>query len=228
MNDKTTTLALVLILAVHIAAGIFWIVKDKRPPFVEDSAKHALDGLRVLPDTGDWTLGMVESQERHLDAYPPVHRALLGAAYMLMGATLNVAQLLSLLVFLGVLFATYLIAQTVLAGNRSAALIATIIAGCFPAVLVSSRASNLSMSLALAVCLTVLSLIKCDGFRNIRWSVLLGVFLGLGMLVKWSFLVFVVAPIAFTAVKALRQREILRRIVNAAAVSYTHLTLPTN
>lgn len=54
--------------------------------------------------------------------------------------------------------------------------------------------------------LTILFLIKCNYFQNRKYSILFGLFLGLGLLVKWITIVYVAGPMLFVFYQIVKKR----------------------
>ena len=189
---------LTLIVCVQVGASIFWIAYDQRPPCGQDSIRHTLDAVRVLPQTSRFTSGLVNVIDRHLDAYPPAHRYVVGSLFRIFGVDKRLALGTSALCFALLILVVYAISRTLVKENALPALLAAFLVGCFPAVFAASHFDNLSMMLTFGVALSVLCLIRTDGFQGVGWSAALGLSLGFGLLVKWTFFVFLVGPFALT------------------------------
>jgi len=205
---------LILIVCIQVGASIFWIAYDERPPCGQDCIRHTLDAVRVLPQTSRFMTGLIDIIDRHLDAYPLAHRTVVGSLFRIFGVDKRLALGTSALCFASLILVVYAISRALVKENTSPALLAAFLVGCFPAVFAASHFDNLSMMLTFGVALSVLCLIRTDGFRGAGWSAALGLSLGFGLLVKWTFFVFVVGPFALTVASAASQGIIAKRLRN--------------
>lgn len=216
MSNRCAVWLLVLIAVVHVSGSIFWVLFDERPPIGQDCIRHALNAMRFTPSVSPVSVDLIEMNDTYLDSYPPAHRTVLSWAYHLLGISKKVANGVSVLFFALLLPVVYAIGRTIRPEDPRPALLAAFVLGCFPNLFASSRFSNLSMMLTLFVALSALALIRSDGFRSIYWSAALGVFLGIGLLVKWTFVVFVAGPFLVTLLSAICGPGTARRLRNAA------------
>jgi len=205
---------LVLIIGVQVGASVFWIAYDRRPPCGQDCIRHTLDAVRSLPQTNRFTTGLINTIDRHLDAYPPAHRSVVSTLFQMLGVKMRVALGTSALCFAALILVVYVVSRALDKESASPALLAAFLVGCFPAVFAASHFDNLSMMLTLDVALSVLCLIRTDGFRGAGWSAALGLSIGLGFLIKWTFFVFLVGPFALTIASGARQGAIPKRLRN--------------
>ncbi len=97
------------------------------------------------------------------------------------------------------LIVTYLIGVRI--SGRRAALLAVFLLGMFPMIFQSSRQYALDLPLTAMVALSLLLLIRSDGFRSRGWALLFGAAFGLGMLVKGQIAIYLFAPLIYTLVR---------------------------
>ncbi|RLC45458.1 MAG: hypothetical protein DRH70_07475 [Candidatus Coatesbacteria bacterium] len=207
---------MVLIIGVQVGASVFWIAYDRRPPCGQDCIRHTLDAVRSLRGTDPYIAALIRLNDPALDVYPPAHRLMLGLLFSILGPRTWVALGLSTVMFAALLIVVYLIARTIAPKDRTTALLATFLLGSFPVVFASSHFDNLSMTLSFAVALSILLLLRSGNFTKTHWSAALGVSIGLGLLVKWSFVVFVVGPLLLTLWHALIGKHASKRLTNLA------------
>ncbi len=216
MSRRRAFWLLVLIVSVQVGASLFWIAYDRRPPCGQDSIRHTLDAVRCLRGTDSYIAALIRLNDPILDVYPPVHRLVLEFLFSILGLKMWVALGLSTMIFAALLVVVYLIARTIAPKDRTTALVATFLLGSFPVVFASSHFDNLSMTLSLAVALSILLLLRSGNFTKTRWSPALGVSIGLGLLVKWSFVVFLAGPLLLTLWHALFGKHTSKRLLNLA------------
>lgn len=75
-----------------------------------------------------------------------------------------------------------------------AALLSCFILSMYPIIFQLTRTFMVDIGLMSMVVLSIYLLLKCDGFKSLKYSLLLGLSLGLGMLTKQSYPIFIVVP----------------------------------
>jgi MFS family permease len=114
--------------------------------------------------------------------------------------------------FLGILLlSTYGIAHTY--GGPGAGLLAAFIVSMYPMIYGLARHYLLDIPLVAMVALSIWLLLRTDYFERRGAAVICGVSLGLGMLTKWSFAVFVGGPLMIVIVRSLANGS-RRRLIN--------------
>ena len=216
MSQRRAFWLLTLIVGCHLSGSVFWVIYDERPPIGQDCIRHGLNALRFMPGASRYTVDLIEMNDRYLSSYPPAHATVLSLAYQAFGVSKKVANGLSTVFFAILLLVVYAIGRAIQPDDPRPSLLATFLLGCFPALFASSRFSNLSMMLTLLVATSVLALIRSDHFNNTTWAIVLGLLMGIGFLVKWTFVVFIVGPFALTLEGNLTRANAGRRLRNAA------------
>jgi 4-amino-4-deoxy-L-arabinose transferase-like glycosyltransferase len=124
---------------------------------------------------------------------PPLFPASASIMYWLFGRTADVATMVNVIYMAIVLAATYGIGRR-WAGQRLG-LVGALLLACFPMFYAMSRYFYLEFALTAMVALTVYLLLATNGFRRRGISLLFGLSLGLGLLTKRTFALFLVVPI---------------------------------
>jgi len=124
---------------------------------------------------------------------PPLFPASASTMYALFGRTADVATMINVLYMAIALAATYGIGQRW--NGRRLGLISVVLLALFPMFYVMSRHFYLEFAMMAMVALTVFLLLATEGFQRRGTSLLFGLSLGLGLLTKRTFAVFVVGPI---------------------------------
>ena len=207
---------------------LFWLVSLDPDPPAWDEAVHLRDGLvahRVLSDPGLLSLEMVRdiagrSEEypllRPSGYYPPLVAGVAGLGHLAFGRGPIVAVMTNA-IFVALL-AVSLYAATARLFDRSAARLAAATALLLPSVLEQASLHMLDLPLTAMVALAFAALLYSDDFRRPGASILCGLCLGMGMLTKWTFAFFLVAPLAWSAIRAL-QRGRLGNVALAAGAA---------
>ena len=195
----------------HVGANFVWLKADTRPPFW-DTAGHAMTALRVA------RLPFVTNPPAAIQGllsgwYPPLVHLVSAPLALLFWPTVDVLLGANAL-FLGILLlSTYGIASAF--GGRKAGLLAAFVISMYPIIYGLTRHYLLEVPLVSMVTLAVWLLIRTEDFERRGVTVECGLSLGLGMLTKWTFVVFVGGPFLVVAVRALRARS-RRRLLNLA------------
>jgi len=103
------------------------------------------------------------------------------------------------------LFSVYYLGRII--KSRKVGLISALIISGFPLGIVLSRVFMPAYLLSSIFTLSLLFLILSGGFKNRGYSVLFGIMLGLGMLCKWTFFIFMLGPILYFIFKNSKQNR---------------------
>jgi len=123
---------------------------------------------------------------------------------LLPGDPKDAAQLLNILFHAATVLITWMLART-LASRWTSLLAATLIAF-FPLMTAMARLFYTEAFLVTMVALNLLALYRCRGFSVRGWSLLWGASAGVGLLVKWTFPIYIALPLL---VEMWRARHVL-------------------
>lgn len=126
---------------------------------------------------------------------PPLRYLTVIPFYRLFGISTDVALMGNSLYVALLLLSVCDIGQRIY--SRKVGLLATFLASIYPILFSLSRTSYVDYPLASIVALSVALLLRADGFRHRGFSLLFGLSLGLGVLTKWPFVAFLVAPLFY-------------------------------
>jgi 4-amino-4-deoxy-L-arabinose transferase-like glycosyltransferase len=198
----------------HVLANYLWLKSDARPPFW-DTAGHAIAALRIasLPLTTDFPVVLKDLLFANMGGYPPLVYHVSVPLAILFWPTVD-ALLGINAVFLGVLLlSTYGIGSAF--GGQETGLLAAFVVSMYPILYGLARHYLLDFPLVAMVTLSIWLLIRAERFENRGASIAYGLSLGLGLLTKWTFAVFIVGPFLMAIVRALSGRS-RRRLTNIA------------
>jgi len=185
---------------VFLAITIWWLVVDQAPPDGDASrhlnvvyqfhdqfkAGHELFWFRYQPSAGA--------------VYPPLVFLVGALPTFLSGLSVDTPVLALNLVFVPLLaLGCYGVAR--LAFNRAAGLLAVVFALATPVVIGQFHLFLLDLPLTAMVAAAALAVLACDRFADRRMTVAAAVLVGLGMLTKQSFVVFLGPVIAVVLVR---------------------------
>jgi 4-amino-4-deoxy-L-arabinose transferase-like glycosyltransferase len=91
--------------------------------------------------------------------------------------------------------------------NEDAGLFGAFCVSMYPIVIEYSRDYMLDLPLASVVALSVFLLLKTSNYQNLFYTMLAGVSLGCGMLVRWTFIFFLITPVIFFLIKGLKAKD---------------------
>jgi hypothetical protein len=213
---------LALLFAVLTGLTIVWVSIDRRPP-EWDHANHLERALRCQRDLG---AGRAQAVLDESAFYPPLVPCAAGLLYFVFPAVALTAQAV-MLGFLAVgLGAVFALGRTL--WDARAGLLAAFFFGTAPFVVFSLTNFQLDLPLAAVVALALYTLARAEEAGRPAWAAALGVVLGLGMLTKPTFAVYVLAPLLWSLRGARRRGEGRRRLalVGLALLVATALALP--
>ena len=189
--------ALAVVIVVIASLNLVWTSIETRPPDW-DQARHLGDSLVYYQ-----TISLAHplaALETYL-YYPPFFYWVADAFYAVFGTDSRVAVLSNDLFFLTILaFSTYGIGRRL--WNRPVGLLAAVFVLTTPTIVSSSKQYMVDMPLAAMVALALYLLIRSENFSRRGPSLLFGLAVGLGLLTKWTFPIFLIAPSALAVVLA--------------------------
>jgi hypothetical protein len=192
--------------AVLVLVTAVWVSIDRRPP-EWDHANHLERALRCRDNLAGGRLQAVLEESAF---YPPLALCAAGVLYFVFPVAAMTAQAV-MLAFLAIAIAALFDLGRQLWDEASGVLVAFFFATA-PFVVFSLMNFQLDLPLAAMVAVTLWGLRRTDGFRRGAACVGLGVVLGLGMLTKPTFPVYVAAPLLWTIAEGWRRSDRRRRL----------------
>lgn len=212
----------------HGAANFWWLNVDTRQPY-SDMAGHAITTLRLA--SWPWRQlvmdGGIVRELLHVNPYPPFFYVTALPFVWFVSPSAD-AMLVVNIFYVGLLiFATYGIGRLAVGsavgssvGGR-AGLLAAFLVSMYPLIYGLSRQYLADVALTAVTAFAVFCLFWSASFQR-RWpSLILGVTIGVGVLTKWTFIVFLLGPLAIAVYLTLRQatRARLVNMLLAGAIS---------
>lgn len=189
---KKQRILLIFLLLFIATTTWIWLILDTQPPwmdqanYLESSCQYA-HRLQRLHFGGFFKDLIFFNRVR-----PPLVMLLTTPVYFFNYRNEDLAVLINVL-FMALTFLVILkLSEDYL--EPKAALLSCFILSMYPIIFRLTRTYLIDISLMSMVVLSIYLLLKCDGFKSFRYSLLLGLSLGLGMLVKQSYPTFIVAP----------------------------------
>lgn len=225
--SKVDLAAIALIALALAALNAYWQALHQAPPVSDDNSHlsaslHMLDQAASIPS---WPQSL-SSVMLYPSAYPPLTYQVTLVAYGLLGVSplTPVASFFPFLAILGL--SMYGIGVNL--GGRPlgwACALATLGA---PVVLDHSRTYFIDLPATTMLALSVMALSRSRDFTDLRWSLLFGVSMALGVLTRWTHLLFVLPMLAYAVGRALHRARptvalAVATVGGAVAVSLTWL-----
>lgn len=173
---------------------IYWLKLDNFP-LVWDSALHFVDSMQTFLILKNGFLAI--PQIVHVNGYYPFLVPLMAAPfYALFGINPDIGIAGMNLIFLGVLIlSTYGIGKKIM--NERAGVLAAFIVSMYPMIFIYSRTFMYDVPLVAMSAFSLYLLLLTNNFRSKKFSVVLGFSFGLGMLTKWTFVLFIIGPLSY-------------------------------
>ena len=207
----------------HGAVNFWWLKVDTRPPY-SDMAGHAMTTLRLA--SWPWRQWVIEGRILHellnVNPYPPFFYLTTLPFVWFVWPTVD-AMLAVNVLYLGLLiFSTYGIGR--LAVGRRAGLLAAFLVSMYPLIYGLSRQYLADVALTSVTTFAIFCLFWSRAFAR-RWpSLLLGITIGVGVLTKWTFIVFLVGPLLIALYATLRHAT-RARLINVALAGLLSLAI---
>lgn len=179
-----------------------WLALDRRPP-AWDHANHLERAVRCQQFLAAGDIQAVLAQSAF---YPPLAICAGGLAYALAPSDTAAAQS-AVLAFVGVgMGAVYVLGRSLVGGG--AGVLAALLFGSAPFVAYSSVHFQLDLPLAALVALALVALVRSEQLQRTGWTAVLGILLGLGMLTKPPFVVYVGPALAWAVIAGRNRRAV--------------------
>ncbi len=215
------TIAVLAVVMLAAAVNIWWVNVETRPPHW-DMGRHLFNGVVYFAQfkNHSWfpLLG------GYYGYYPPFlyYTAI---PFLLIFHPSVTSAVSTNIVFVAILvFSIYGIGARL--WSRRVGLLASILVLATPMLAMQFKEFQIDAPLTAWVALTIYVLLRTQAFRSRRWSIVLGIVLGLGMLLKWTFIFIVGLPLAYAAIQAgiyafkHKDWQVLTNLVLASLLGY--------
>lgn len=193
-NAQVIALTLLALLIVfHLVNNVLWQIANELV-YSMDRMFHQVTSLayyEILRESVN--LHTLFSALTWSDYYPPLVHLTVTGFYKLFGVSMDVAALSNSLWLVALLLAVYGIGKRL--GGPWVGLLSAFVVSTFPIIFAMSRYLYIDYALTAMVAVNVYLLLRSERFKHKGCSILYGVTLGLGMLIKWTFVVFVGPPL---------------------------------
>lgn len=182
-----------------------------------DARRHLITSLASSDMLRPVNLSTLFSTVTMDEFRPPLFQLSAVPLLRVLGRSTDVATMVNIAYLSVLLAATYAVGKKTVGAD--AGLLAAFVISTFPAIYAMSRCFYLDFALTAVVSLNVALLLYSEDFRRKGCTLLYGLTFGMGMLVKWTFVVFALPPIVLVVARS----GVLRRLpkaVRAARVEW--------
>jgi 4-amino-4-deoxy-L-arabinose transferase-like glycosyltransferase len=194
-----TILALALLIVVQSAVNWSWL-STNLVVLGWDRPRHLIESLVYNDMLKQVSFDSLFRTLTYSGYYPPLFHLSVVAFYRLFGVSMDVAVAVNFVHLAVLLVSVYGIGREI--GGSRVAILATFIACTLPMVFAMSRYTYIEFSLTAMVALSVWLLLLSRGFTSKRYSWLFGLSVGLGLLAKWTFVLFVFPALLVVILRA--------------------------
>ncbi|MEI8012567.1 MAG: glycosyltransferase family 39 protein [Candidatus Omnitrophota bacterium] len=190
---------IILIISFHFINNYFWLSWDNTYLLYE-SADHFLFSFKVFEilkhHSFPWLTDVFSALNNTCRWHGVFIQYLTAPFYFILGATKDVGTLVSGTISLTVLvFSVFGIGKILY--DEETGCLAAFIVSMYPLVVVHSRIYLLDLPLSAAVALGIYFLLKSNRFLNKKYSILFALATGIGLLIKFNYMLFILPPFIF-------------------------------
>jgi len=191
---------LILLLLFIATTNWIWLILDTQPPwwdqanYLESSCQYAHRLQRL--DFGGFFKDLIFFNRIR----PPLVMLLTTPVYFFNYRNEDLAVMINVLFMALTFLAIFKICKDYL--NPKTAVLSCFLLSIYPAIYGHMRTYLMDIGLMSMVSVSIYLLLKCDGFRNLKYSILLGLSLGLGMLTRQSYPAFIAGPFVYIVYKS--------------------------
>jgi hypothetical protein len=199
MRFEKHHLILISIILFFVSMDFIWFKMNQVPPWW-DQAQYLRESL-ILYDklTNEGVLSFYNAFTAAFKVRAPLIAVVPIPFYLLFGKT-YISALAANLLFI-ILGSYYFYKFGTLVSNKRDALLGVFILNLFPLIFGLSREFLVEYGLMTLVVVCLYYFLKSDCFASRKYSIVLGIFAGLGMLMKISFPLYIIAPMLFLCIK---------------------------
>lgn len=195
LKANTNYLFLMILWLFHLINNYIWLKIDTSP-LRWDPGNHYLSSLRYFDVLSHPSIHLLSEIVNVCGTYPPLVGIIPTPLYVLFGRDPDTAIFIMNSIFLFILiFSVYGIGKKLC--NNNAGILASFIVIMYPMLFGQTRLFMPDLPLTAMTSLSLYTLLLTDGFKNRKYSLFFGMTLGLGMLTKFTFVFYVIGPIAF-------------------------------
>jgi 4-amino-4-deoxy-L-arabinose transferase-like glycosyltransferase len=170
-----------------------YVLNLDQTPYVYDMANLRLQSLNYFDALNNHNYKNIISLYSQIESfYPPLITLTSLPFYYIFGTTQNITSLSNLFYFFILLYSMYFIGKKI--ASEQVGLLSSLIVSFIPGIYSFSRVFMPDFALTAIVMLSISLMINSNYFKKKIITILFGLSLSLGMLIKWSFLIYMIGP----------------------------------
>jgi len=192
--NRATVLIFVLLMLFHIFNN-FVIITIDNSPLLWDGGDYFYKSLKYYNVFKNFDSDFI-SEFNNVSTYrPPLMMLSSLPFYVIFGRSTDAAVMGNSIFLIVLLLSVYGIGRRL--HNKETGLMAAFLISVFPIIFGMSRSYWQDFPLTAMVSLSIYLLLRTDFFRDRKYSILFGISIGLGMLTKWTYFIFLAGVIAY-------------------------------
>lgn len=188
LRSRWQVLLLGLLIAAQVAVNWTWL-RTNVVIVGWDRPRHLIESLVYNDLLQQVTLRSTFEAWTHSGYYPPLFHWAMVAFYKVFGISMDVAASVNSLFLVVLLLSAYGIGRHV--AGKGVGLLCAFVTSTLPMIFGMSRYTYIEFSLTAMVALSFWLLLSSQGFSHRAYSLLFGLTVGLGLLTKWTYVLFV-------------------------------------
>lgn len=213
-TNKVYYIILFFLFLFHGICNYIWLSQNQMPP-LWDEGRYLLMGLKYKDLFSRITSFNFRSFAEIGGYYPPLFPISSLLLTIFWGNSIRTMVMVNSIYMAIMLLSVFKIGERIF--DRKTGLWAAFILSMFPIVFGTSRMFLLDYALIAMIALSVYLLLLTDYFRNTKYSILFGISLGIGMLIKNTFPGFIIGPLFYIFYRGMlesTEKERRKRIAN--------------
>ncbi len=175
-----------------------------------DARRHLMTTLTYSDMLRPLNLGSLFDAVTMDELRPPLFHLTAVPILWLFGRSTDIATMVNVLYMAILLAATYAIGRKMF--NSNVGLLAAFVLSTFPTIYAFSRYFYIDFALTAMVALNVALLLYTEDFQRKGLTLLYGLSFGLGMLVKWTFVLFTLSPAILVFLRSGVPQQVIREV----------------
>ena len=217
-KHKSALFIIGIIVFFYLINNFIWL-RENTYPYGPDEFRHLWTGWKfsesIFAEGGEF-LYLFARTTGH---WPPLFYISSAIVAFFLGTSYVALVMTNLPYLIILLISVYFIGLKLF--DRITGLLAAVLISAYPMIFIYSRHFNLDFALTAMTCLSICSLIYTDYFKEKKYCLLFGLSLGLGMLTRTTYILFLIGPLGYTFSrifllkrnKAIRLKKISRNLI---------------
>lgn len=220
LANLSTKHKLLILILFCIINNYIWISKYSFLPLAPDESYHLIQSLKFYKILKNHPLsGLKEWWYFVPQIYPPLFTFSSAILNLAFGTSKIVSTMTNSIYLIILVLAVYFIGKKI--ANKNTGLLSAFIISVYPLVFGMQRWFMLDFALCSMVAFSIACLLYTENFTSRKFSLLFGLSLGLGMLAKQTFFIFLFVPFLYLALRSLEKcKSSLLNIISAMIIGF--------